>query len=34
MAKYSNDLKLKVVQYYSSNYIRFKVVSFHSISAS
>ena len=26
MAKYSNDLKLKVVQYYSNNYVSFKVV--------
>ena len=26
MSKYSNNLKLKVVQYYSSNYASFKVV--------
>ncbi len=26
MEKYSNDLELKVVQYYSNNYISFKVV--------
>ena len=26
MAKYSNDLKLKGVQYYSNNYVSFKVV--------